>query len=218
MELLRGGDFFTYLHERKFIISETRARNIAHEIATAIYFMHNFGIAHRDLKPENILMVNKEEDSEIKLVDFGLTKTFGPGETCTEPYGTLCYVAPEILMQQPYDKAVDCWSLGIIIYLMLGRHLPFDSQDDTEIGHKTIYQEISFNHPVWQGVSEDGKDLIKKLLCKDPKKRIQIKEVLDHKWITGQDIQIRDLRRKSQDMNDQVAQFIAYSNVNLEKI
>lgn len=60
--------------------------------------MHSFGIAHRDLKPENILLVSKEEDSEIKLVDFGLTKTFGPGETCKELYGTLCYVAPEILM------------------------------------------------------------------------------------------------------------------------
>jgi calcium-dependent protein kinase len=69
-----------------------------HQIATAIYFMHNFGIAHRDLKPENILMIDKSDDSEIKLVDFGLTKTFGPGETCKEPYGTLCYVAPEILL------------------------------------------------------------------------------------------------------------------------
>ena len=97
MELLIGGDLFNYLHERKFIISETRARALAHQLATAIYFMHSFGIAHRDLKPENILMIDKGEDSAVKLVDFGLTKTFGPGETCMEPYGTLCYVAPEIL-------------------------------------------------------------------------------------------------------------------------
>lgn len=97
MELLIGGDLFNYLHERKFIISENRARALAHQLATAIYFMHSFGIAHRDLKPENILMIDKGEDSEVKLVDFGLTKTFGPGETCMEPYGTLCYVAPEIL-------------------------------------------------------------------------------------------------------------------------
>lgn len=96
--------------------------------------MHIFGIAHRDLKPENILMASDDEDAEIKLVDFGLTKTFGTGETCKEPYGTLCYVAPEILMQKSYDKSVDCWSLGIIIYMMLGRHLPFDSTDDKEIG------------------------------------------------------------------------------------
>ncbi len=83
-------------------------------------------------------MINKNDDSEIKLVDFGLTKTFGPGETCKEPYGTLCYVAPEILLQKAYDKQVDCWSLGIIMYMLLGRHLPFDSHDDREIGKKTI--------------------------------------------------------------------------------
>ena len=68
-------------------------------MCTAIYYLHSFGIAHRDLKPENILMKDKSEETEIKLVDFGLSKTFGPGETCKEPYGTLCYVANEILMQ-----------------------------------------------------------------------------------------------------------------------
>lgn len=98
MELLKGGDFFYYLHERNFVISENRARELAHQIATAIYYLHSFGIAHRDLKPENILMVDKSENANIKMVDFGLSKTFGPGETCKEPYGTLCYVAPEILM------------------------------------------------------------------------------------------------------------------------
>ena len=77
MELLVNGDLFAYLHQRKFIISEKRARDLAHQIATAVYFMHKFGIAHRDLKPENILMATNSEDSEIKLVDFGLTKTFG---------------------------------------------------------------------------------------------------------------------------------------------
>lgn len=199
MELLKGGDFFYYLHERNFVISENRARELAHQIATAIYYLHSFGIAHRDLKPENILMVDKSENASIKMVDFGLSKTFGPGETCKEPYGTLCYVAPEILMQSAYDKSVDCWSLGIIIYLMLGRHLPFDSEDDKEIGHKTIYQEISFKHPVWSTVSKEGKDLIKKLLNKDRHTRMTIKEALDHPWIVQQDHTIRDLRRKSID-------------------
>ena len=138
MEYLKGGDFFTYLELKNFKISEDRAREIAHQIATSIYYLHSFGIAHRDLKPENILMVDGSGDSQIKLVDFGLSKTFGPGETCCEPFGTLCYVAPEILLQKPYHKSVDCWSFGIIIYLMLSRHLPFDSNDDKEIGRKTI--------------------------------------------------------------------------------
>ena len=130
-------------------------------------------------------MKDNTDESEIKLVDFGLSKTFGPGETCNEPYGTICYVAPEILLQQPYDKSVDCWSLGIIIYLMLARHLPFDSQDDKEIGRKTIQDEISFNHKVWSTVSQDGKDLISSLLKKNPKERIEIKMVLDHPWVNN---------------------------------
>lgn len=97
MEALEGGDMFTYLRERDFKVSEERAHFIAHQLGTAIYYLHSFGIAHRDLKPENILMTSKDENSDIKLVDFGLAKTFGPGELCNEPYGTLCYVAPEVL-------------------------------------------------------------------------------------------------------------------------
>lgn len=98
MEYLSGGDLFSFLEKRKFRIQEVDARRIAHQLATAIYYLHNFGIAHRDLKPENVLMVNEKDESDIKLVDFGLSKSFGPGETCREPFGTLCYVAPEILL------------------------------------------------------------------------------------------------------------------------
>lgn len=101
--------------------------------------MHNFGIAHRDIKPENVLMIDSTEDSDIKLVDFGLAKTLGPNETSNEAFGTLCYVAPEILLQNAYDKSVDLWSLGILIHLMLTGTLPFDSEDDREIARKTIY-------------------------------------------------------------------------------
>ena len=85
MEALSGGDFFSFLHKRKFIIPEDKARGIAHQLATSIFYLHSFGIAHRDLKPENILMVDESDNAEVKLVDFGLSRTFGPGETCREP-------------------------------------------------------------------------------------------------------------------------------------
>lgn len=84
-------------------------------------------------------MVNDQDTSDVKIVDFGLSKSFGPGETCKEPFGTLCYVAPEILLQRSYDKSVDLWSLGVIIHLMLSGTLPFDDKDDREIAKKTIY-------------------------------------------------------------------------------
>jgi len=98
LEYLAGGDLFTYLDKRDFKITEDRARAIAHQIAVAVYYLHNYGIAHRDLKLENILMVDASDDSQLKLVDFGLSKILGPGETSTDPFGTLSYVAPEVLL------------------------------------------------------------------------------------------------------------------------
>ena len=89
MENLSGGDLFTYLERRKFSVSERRAKVIIHEIATALYYLHQFGVAHRDLKPENILMVNTGEDTDLKIVDFGLSKIIGPNETSLDPFGTL---------------------------------------------------------------------------------------------------------------------------------
>jgi len=98
MENLSGGDLFTYLEKRKFTISEQRAKCIAHQIATALYYLHSFGIAHRDLKPENILMIDSSETTDLKIVDFGLSKIIGPNETSLDPFGTLSYVAPEVLL------------------------------------------------------------------------------------------------------------------------
>ena len=89
LEYLKGGDLFTYLDKRDFKITEDRARSIAHQIAASLYYLHNFGIAHRDLKLENILMCDNSDETELKLVDFGLSKILGPSETSTDPFGTL---------------------------------------------------------------------------------------------------------------------------------
>ena len=133
MENLSGGDLFTYLEKRDFEITEARAKELSHQIATALYYLHSFGVAHRDLKPENILMVSDSEDSDLKIVDFGLSKIIGPNESSLDPFGTLSYVAPEVLLQKPYGKEVDLWSLGVITYLLLSRVLPFDDEEDKEI-------------------------------------------------------------------------------------
>ena len=98
MECLNGGEMFTYLEDRDFEISEQRAKQLFHMIATALYYLHSFGIAHRDLKPENILMENHSDTAELKLADFGLSKIIGPNETSKDPFGTLSYVAPEVLL------------------------------------------------------------------------------------------------------------------------
>jgi hypothetical protein len=138
MENLSGGDLFTYLEKRDFEISEARAKELSHQIAVALYYLHSFGVAHRDLKPENILMVSDDDKTDLKIVDFGLSKIIGPNESSLDPFGTLSYVAPEVLLQKPYGKEVDLWSLGIISYLLLSRVLPFDDEEDKEIARQTI--------------------------------------------------------------------------------
>lgn len=92
MEYCKGGDLFSYLEERSFKITESRAACIIYKLATSLFYLHSYGIVHRDLKPENIMMVDSSENSDIRLLDFGLSKIIGPNETGTEPYGTIVSV------------------------------------------------------------------------------------------------------------------------------
>jgi len=185
MEHLAGGDLFTYLEKRDFEISEDRAKVLSHQIATALYYLHSFGVAHRDLKPENILMVSDDNESDLKIVDFGLSKIIGPNEHSLDPFGTLSYVAPEVLLQKPYGKEVDLWSLGVIMYLLLSRVLPFDDEEDKEIARQTIQDAPDFSFEPWDKVSNAAKDIVKKLLEKNRQKRPSLEETLKHEWFAS---------------------------------
>jgi serine/threonine protein kinase len=139
MEFCAGGDFFTYLEKRGFRLPEPKAALFVHKLATAVFYLHSYGIAHRDLKPENILMTDTTDEADMRLLDFGLSKIIGPEEFCKEPYGTLSYVAPEILLEKPYTKSVDLWSIGIITYLMLSGFLPFDDESSEREIARYVY-------------------------------------------------------------------------------
>jgi tRNA A-37 threonylcarbamoyl transferase component Bud32 len=197
MEHLAGGPLLTYFKDRKYKLKENRVRDIAHQIATALYYLKSFGIAHRDMKPDNIMMACKDEDSEIKLIDFGLSKIIGPKERSKDPFGTIPYAAPEIILRKPYSHSVDIWSLGVtIFFLMTGFH-PFDSHDQQELLKKIVRQDPDWNADEWKGASDGVKDLVKKLLEKDKEKRIEIEQVLEHDWITDGNEKLRIMRRKS---------------------
>ena len=183
MEYCSGGDLFSYLENRNFKIPESRAADIVEQLATSIYFLHEYGIVHRDLKPENILMDDASDNANIKLLDFGLGKILGPNETCNDIFGTLSYVAPEVLQGKPYNKSVDIWGLGIISYLLLTGFLPFDDESDEEIKRMTIEDPVPYPPTIWTGISKEGKGFIQDLLIKSPEKRLDIKQVLDHPWL-----------------------------------
>lgn len=133
MELLRGGDLYEYISKKQFRLPESRVRNIIHSLATALYYLHSYGIVHRDIKLDNVLIVDESDDSDVKLVDFGLSKMIGPNEYALEPYGTYGYAAPELLQQNPYDASVDIWGLGVVLYILLAGHAPFDEATEDKI-------------------------------------------------------------------------------------
>ena len=183
MEYCPGGDLFSYLQKRNFILKEEKVAIIMYKLCKAVFYVHSYGIAHRDIKPENVLLTSEDENADIRLLDFGLSKIVGPGQKCTEPYGTLTYCAPEIILDKPYLKSVDSWSLGVMTYLMLSGGLPFTGKDEHEIARNVVYSRVNFEKkPIWKEISNEAKDFISKLLDKDLKKRMEMKAALEHPW------------------------------------
>ena len=188
MEYCSGGDLLSYFEYNEYELPETKVCEIIHKLSMAIYYLHSYGIVHRDLKPENILMTDLSPQADIRLLDFGLSKIVGNDEKCTEPYGTLSFVAPEVLQGKPYDKSVDLWSIGIITFLLLCGYLPFDDRhSEREIARQTIQDPVPFEEKIWSKYSPEAKTFVDGLLQKKPEKRYTIKEVLEHPWIKKMD-------------------------------
>ena len=185
MEYIPGGDLGEYMKKNKYNFSEKQASIFIKQIALGLNYLHQFGIIHRDLKPENIMLTEKSENGKVKIMDFGLSKILGNHEKSVDGFGTLTFVAPEVLVRTPYNKEIDIWSLGVILYLMLSGLLPFDDENDNEevIAKLIVYSEVKFPNKNFAKYSSNVKDLIKRCLTKDPEQRIKIDEILKHEWI-----------------------------------
>jgi glucan-binding YG repeat protein len=185
MEYLSGGDFGTYLKRQKYKFTEENAAKLMYQLASGIKYLHDYGVLHRDLKPENIMLSAPGDNPIIKIMDFGLSKILGPLEKVVDGYGTLSFVAPEVLIRQPYNKQIDIWSIGVIMYYMLSGILPFDDEDDNEevIAKKTVFTELEFPDKYFKNRSDEVKDLITKCLIKDPNTRYSVENFLNHAWI-----------------------------------
>ena len=210
MENCSGGDLLSYFEYHEYELPEPKVCEIIHKLSMAVYYLHSYGIVHRDLKPENILMTDLSATADIRLLDFGLSKIIGNDEKCTEPYGTLSFVAPEVLQGKPYDKSVDLWSIGIIAFLLLCGYLPFDDKhSEREIARQTIQDPVPYDNKIWSKISPEAKQFVDGLLQKKPEKRYTIKEVLEHPWIKKMD-KVPESRNDAQTSNQ--SQFGIYTS------
>lgn len=172
MEYAKKGTLFNYIRNRKYL-SEKEAFSFFIQVANAIYFLHCNKLVHRDIKPENLLLT---ENNIVKLCDFGLCFENSIGNRNTV-CGTLEYMAPEILDENSYNSSVDIWSLGVLLYEMLYGFTPF--KNITRGGGRIV----SFNNGSTNKISFETKDLIRLMLMTNPDKRINIKEVFQHRAV-----------------------------------
>ena len=181
-EYIEGGTLGQYFKKKKFNFSERQATNIMNQIANGVNYLHQYGIVHRDLKPDNIMITQQNDYGVIKIMDFGLSKIVSPNERMVDGSGTLSYVAPEVLLRTPYNKEVDIWSLGVILFYMLSGRLPFRGHSEQEVGEKIVYKKLEFDEDDWETRSKRVQDLISCCLEKKKEDRITIDKFLNHSW------------------------------------
>ena len=176
IELCCGGDLLTYVRKRRKLNEET-ARTIFHHLTQGLHYCHQKGILHRDIKLDNILL---NASGHIKICDFGVSKAVKPGERLTEQCGTPAYIAPEILRDKGYEGfGVDIWSAGVVLYAMLYGTVPFKANNMKEL-HKLITKG---KYSLKEGITEEAKNLLRRMLECDPRKRITIPDLYKHKWM-----------------------------------
>lgn len=159
-------------------------KNVFRGVCDAIKYLHEQAIAHRDLKLENIVLADNLQDgqvsaSNVKLIDFGFAARVSAGEPFVQQVGTPAYMAPELSRKEPYDGLkIDVWALGVLLYRLLYRELPFKAKDCFELYSKISSDEVSFPKLPYDRDTKLANDLIIHLLKKDPKQRYTIQEVV----------------------------------------
>ena len=142
--------------------------------------MHSKGIAHRDLKPENLLLQNRHDDSQIKIADFGFAKKVRGDRSLKTMCGTPGYVSPEILRKERYGTKADMFSMGVIVFILLGGYPPFNAKNESDLLLMCRRGQFEFDREYWGKISYEVKNMIRRLLVVDPDKRLSAEDVLSH--------------------------------------
>jgi len=204
-DLCEGGELFNKIVKKTAnddgspCFPEEEAAKILHQILIAVKYMHQCGIVHRDIKPENILFETTEEDSPIKIIDFGLARKQSEGDApMTSLVGTPYYIAPEVLRRK-YDKSCDLWSVGVIAYILLCGYPPFNGANNREVHQAVRRGRYNLRSEEWSLVSREARDFVQRLLQRDPRKRMTVDQALNHPWMRknmGADVAMSEENRE----------------------
>ncbi|XP_034039272.1 death-associated protein kinase 3 [Thalassophryne amazonica] len=183
LELVSGGELFDFLAEKESL-TEEEATQFLKQILDGVHYLHSKRIAHFDLKPENIMLLDKNvPNPRIKLIDFGIAHQIKAGNEFKNIFGTPEFVAPEIVNYEPLGLEADMWSIGVITYILLSGASPFLGETKQETLTNISAVNYDFDEEYFSNTSELAKDFIRRLLVKDPKKRMTIDDSLEHPWI-----------------------------------
>jgi len=189
-DLCEGGELFDEIvyksntENGSLCFTEEEASRVIYQILRAVSYMHEQNIVHRDIKPENILYEAFDEDSPIKIIDFGLSRKHYHGQEppMTSLVGTPYYIAPEVLSKK-YDRSCDLWSVGVITYILLCGYPPFNGSNNKEVYNSVRRGRLSFPSCDWSSSTRDAREFIRKLIHRDPQRRMTAEQALNHRWI-----------------------------------
>ncbi|KAF7857893.1 uncharacterized protein EAF02_011259 [Botrytis sinoallii] len=189
-DLALGGELFDRIC-RKGSYFESDAADLIRATLSAVAYLHDHGIVHRDLKPENLLFRTPEDNADLLIADFGLSRIMDEEQfhVLTTTCGTPGYMAPEIFKKTGHGKPVDIWAIGVITYFLLCGYTPFDRDSNLEEMQAILIADYSFT-PIeyWRGVSRGAREFIKKCLTIDPTQRMTAHEALSHPFVTGESV------------------------------
>ncbi|CAD6997033.1 ovarian-specific serine/threonine-protein kinase Lok [Ceratitis capitata] len=197
LEFMKGGDLLNRIVTNKYL-TEPISKLYFYQMCHAVKYLHDKGISHRDLKPDNVLLESANEETLLKVSDFGLSKFVQNDSVMKTLCGTPLYVAPEVLQtggRGAYTKKVDIWSLGVVLFTCLSGTLPFSDDFGTPATEQIKQGKFRFSHPIWRKVSQRATTLIKEMLIVDPKKRPTIDDVLKSSWLKD-----KEMLRKAKDL------------------
>ncbi|KAI1719904.1 protein kinase domain-containing protein [Ditylenchus destructor] len=199
MEKLKGDMLEMILSSERGRLSERITQFLVHQILISLSYLHNMNIVHCDLKPENILLTSDSDFPQVKLCDFGFARIIGERSFRRSVVGTPAYLAPEVLRNKGFNRSLDMWSVGVIVYVSLSGTFPFN--EDEDINDQIQNAEFMYPPNPWKEISANAIDFINALLQVKMSKRLTVSKALSHIWLQSYDLW-SDLRCLEKDVGE----------------